>query len=201
LCHPRIVGSLSRLVPGSPPDRACEVVSHVPSRRSVKRAKLRDFAPLVFPAKRTACCRSGCGACGQQGIMRAVDFVVPHSTMVRRSRRPKAQRATETNEGREEDAHKRHGHVDRDDHDLDGHIWALIDPVPRAATQGSAPHDRRLPGPLGTEAIMRLAEAHLSPVSTTASGLDQSRVGGRFRCSASLVVEGWVRLGYDERLV
>jgi hypothetical protein len=25
-------------------------------------------------------------------------------------------------------------------------------------------------------------------------------VGDRFRCSASPVVEGWVRLGYDERL-
>jgi hypothetical protein len=47
---------------------------------------------------------------------------------------------------------------------------------------------------------MRLADAHIAPVSTTASGQDRSCVGDRFRCSVSSVVEGWVRLGYDERL-
>jgi hypothetical protein len=79
--------------------------------------------------------------------MRAVAFVVTHSTIIGRSRRPNAQRATETSEGLEENAHEGHGPVNRDDQDLDDHIWALIDLVPRAATPGSAPHDRRLPGP------------------------------------------------------
>jgi hypothetical protein len=100
--------------------------------------------------------------------MRAVDFVVPHTTIGGRSRRPMAQRATETNKARAEKAHAGHGHVDRDDQDLDGHIWALIDLVPRAATPGEAPHDRRLPGHCGTEHIMRLEDAHIAPVSTTA---------------------------------
>jgi hypothetical protein len=72
---------------------------------------------------------------GPQGIMRAVDFVVPHSTTGGRSRRPNAQRAPETNEGLAENAHAGHEHVDRDDQDLDGHIWALIDLGPSAATQ------------------------------------------------------------------
>ena len=36
----------------------------------------------------------------------------------------------------EEHAHERHGHVNRDDQNLDGHIWAWIDLVPHAATPG-----------------------------------------------------------------
>jgi hypothetical protein len=75
--------------------------------------------------------------------MCTVDFVVSHSTIVGRSRRLHAQRATETTEGLEENAHEGHGHVDRDDQNLKGPIWAWIDLVPRAATPGEALHDRQ----------------------------------------------------------
>src|SRR5262245_13639647 len=101
------------------------IVSASPGH-SRRRAERRSSpAPMSAWSPPLAACRPSPGSLTRHRPRgRHRDLTGRDSTIGGRSRRPKAQGATETHEGREENTHERHGHADRDDQDHDGHIWA-----------------------------------------------------------------------------